>query len=702
MADVTKKYVPTQGIGMEIDKMVTYAYNQRRQFERKWYENNFFDDGYHFRYVSRTTGKIIDVGELNSANMPQRSIPKASRQLRGIANLCLGIEPTPSIFPQRISKTSYPDPNMYTQMLQKTQDDAKKTGIWLTEEWKEQFLRAKLTLMMILAGKHSVSFMKIWPDSTKQAIKTMVDDAFEVYLMGNLSNIQDSPFMIEAKPMLFDEVASNQAFNPDQIDKLYADNKMANSEVKQMYMQTRFGAGMISDNASTLILKEGFMKERITDQNLPDLALKAGDLLRSKKRGDIVLRHAFSANGVWLMDEYLDFDMYPFVDFRYEPGPIYQKPIMENFIPANKSLDMLVSRLEKWANTMVTGTWYKRKGEGFEITNVPGGQVIEYNQTPPVQANMVNVPAGIFDLVGLLEKFIEEQGASTSALGNVPTGIKSGVAIESIKATEFANLKIASDQMKDTVRRISEMMIKVAAKNYVQPKTVYQMDNNKPSYFDVMGQSGIDKRQELGIPVPQEVIPIREDTRVDIQIESGMGYTEEGRKNTMQQIITFLTPFIESGMFSQDAFKVILQKLMDTYQFGSTQDLMEAMDSGTQTAPLNEEQITQMKVAIVEAMKDSGMVGPEHDQKLIESTKIGVVEALKDTGMLNQQNKQETAKGPSESISFKDMPAGGKVQMAEQAGISISPEEIKQQDQQAMEVAKQNAFNKGTKPTNNK
>jgi len=59
---------------------------------------------------------------------------------------------------------------------------------------------------------------------------------------------------------------------------------------------------------------------------------------------------------------------------------------------------------------------------------------------------------------------------------------------------------------------------------------------------------------------------------------------------------------------------------------------MDAMETGTQSNPLNEQQLTQMKIAIVEAMKDAGVVGNDTTDTDIQKTKIGVVEALRDMG----------------------------------------------------------------------
>jgi len=100
------------------------------------------------------------------------------------------------------------------------------------------------------------------------------------------------------------------------------------------------------------------------------------------------------------------------------------------------------------------------------------------------------------------------------------------------------------------------------------------------------------------------------------------------------------------------------------------------MKTGVQSAPLTEDQITQMKVAMLEAMKDAGVVGPDADQKLVDSTKVGTVEALRDTGMLNKP-QENLDKEPSKSISFKDLPPEGKQQLAAQAGIQLDPNQIR-------------------------
>lgn len=639
MADkIRTEDVPTQAIGLAVDAMQTMAESERRAFERRWYDNNFFDDGFHFRYLSRTTGKIVDATEKGIANMPQRAIPKASRQIRGVANLMMAVDPVPVIYPKGVSKDVFTKPDEYAIAVEVSKQVAQKVGKWVENEWKDQSLTIKLIQMLLLTAKQGVSYLQVWPDAVAEKIKMQVYDAFDIYLMGSLDSIYDSPFIIKCTPELIAKIKANEEFDPDETAKINPDNKYASSEIKQAYMNSRYGTGTTSDYGATLILKEAYIKEYIGESNLQQVQAALGEKVSKYKTGDQIIRQVFTAGGIVLKDTYLDIPDYPFVDLRLEPGPIYQVPLIERFIPTNKTLDMLVSRLERYANTMVTGTWITRKGEDFNITNIPGGQKLEYSTTPPVQGQMANVPSFIFQLIDLLNQIIEEQGASTSALNSIPNGVKSGIAIESLKATEYANLKIPTLMLKNTVKVITEKMLDIADNYFMKPQTVYLLDKGEPSYFEIIGQASVDVRQQKGIDVPN-AIPISRDYRVDIEVEAGLGYTQEGKKETMQQVVKFMVELAAQGLITQDALKLVVSKFLEVYKFGSTSEFMDAMESGTQTTPLTNDQTMQMKIALVEAMKDVGVVGPEQEQKLVETTKVGTAEALRD--MSNPQKAEQ-------------------------------------------------------------
>jgi hypothetical protein len=182
-------------------------------------------------------------------------------------------------------------------------------------------------------------------------------------------------------------------------------------------------------------------------------------------------------------------------------------------------------------------------------------------------------------------------------------------------------------------------MIQIASKYYITPQTVYNLKKGEPDYFDIIGERGLDVRKAAGIELPSDVVPIKADTQVDIEVESGLGFTAEGKKATMQQISQFMIQLATQGYLTQDAVKQVVSRFLEIFQFGATSEFMDAMESGTQSNRLNEEQLMQMKIAIVEAMKDAGVVGGDkkNDEEDIMKAKIGAMEAIKDAGLAEKE-----------------------------------------------------------------
>lgn len=671
-------------IGQAQEELVNDVIFRRKNHERRWFDNNFFDDGYHFRVISKKTGRVIDHTR-QSGQYVERAIPRASRQIRGVTNLMYAAEPYPVIYPERITIEDFRDPQTkqvneqaYKEALEKTKSVARKQGNWLSTEWEEeQDLPIKLIDAIILAAKNSISWIQIYSETDKQKILTRVYDAFDVMIYGERRDAKDLPFMIKACETDLIDVLKDKRFKTD---KLTPDNRYATSEIKEAYMIMRYGSKGEENKRGTVILKEGFMKEILTDDNWKE-ATKLGEengAMEGKSKGDMVMRHPYSAGGVTLLDEYVDYDEYPLVPIRFEPGMLYQTPFIERFIPQNKSIDVIVTRLEKWVNAMVVGVYQKRKGENFQVSNFPGGQMVEYETTPLQQMQTGSVGNTPFNVVDLLNKYIDEQGATTSGGMNVPQGVKSGVAIESVKATEYANLKIPILMLKKSIKEISERMLERADKDYLEPQEVSYTEDGEPKYFDVIGQRGLELSQKVNKELPEDIIPISRKTKVRIEMEPGLGLTMQGKKEAMQQIIDYMIKLADPtmGLIPPEALKMVVKKFMESFGYGSTQEFMEELDRLDGQGQMQENTITQMKIAIIEALKDAGAVGPEMENRLVDAAKIGVLETLKESGMIDKQTPKETAKEPSESIAYKDLPPEGKSQMLARVGIQVTPEQI--------------------------
>ena len=427
------------------------------------------------------------------------------------------------------------------------------------------------------------------------------------------------------------------------------------------------------------------MKLKMKSNRTKLYAKALAEVLAGKNKGDLVMRQVFSVGNVWLSDKYINLPEYPFVDFRMEPGPIYQVPLIERFIPANKSLDMAVSRLERFFHTMNVGVWLKRQGEQVKFTNQAGGQVVEYAQTKPEQASVASPSAMSFPFVQFLSNLIEEQGVSTSTTGRIPAGARATSTIEALKESEIAALQIPMQRLRQTVRRIAERLLEYADDYFVNPKTSHYLEQGEPQYFDVIGSTAMKKRVKRGIKdgIPRGVIPLKKGLHVDIQIEQGLAFTSEGKKARAREMLDSLLPYAQAGFISPEAFKQLLQSFLTTLEYGNVSEIIQAMDSAGQTEQLTQEKQLQIKMAVLEALKEAGEIGPAGEQKRVMENKFGTLQALKESGVLDKMGVGKTEeKGPSESISFKDLPPSGKIQLAAKSGIELSEDEIQSNEAQ--------------------
>jgi hypothetical protein len=339
---------------------------------------------------------------------------------------------------------------------------------------------------------------------------------------------------------------------------------------------------------------------------------------------------------------------------------------------------------------MVSGAWIKRQGEQVNITNDAGGQIIEYAQTPPVQAQIAPIPQFVFEYMSFLTSTIEEQGVSTNTLGKIPKGVKANAAIESLKESEYSNLVMPTRRLKQTLKNLVEKLLYIADKYFVEPKDQEYLDKGKPQYFSVIGASALSGRRKLKLDTPDDVIPIKSSCKVDIEIQSGMAFTREGKRATAKELIDTMLQYSQAQLIPPEAIKIVLEKYLENYQFGATAEFMDVMDSFLKSGQTTPTQTDAVKVAVLEVMKDlikNGIL-PDQNQR-IQEQKVATAEVIKDTGLMKgQQSGATSAKGPNESISYKDLPPEGQAQMAAQAGIQLDPNQLAAM--QAQEEAQQN------------
>jgi hypothetical protein len=682
----------SRAVGKMVEDMNFQAIMRRRAWERRWYNTNWFDDGLHFRVMSKRTGQIIDHVQRNSGFI-ERAIPRASKQIRGIGALLLTPEYYPVVYPENTTQEKYRDRKtgqVDVQKFQQAQDQAKQQarlrGVFLQTTWEDELnLEIKLMDMILLAAKHGISFLQIYTDPNTKRVRGDVHDAFDIIMYGDKREIDELPFITKAEPWDFNEVMASDIFDEERKKELSPDNLYATSEIKEAYMRAKYGSKLNAQNLNTIIVRETFMKEWLSDDNWEQakkLSEETG-AMEHKSKGDIIMRHPFSAGGVTLKDEYIDYDTYPFAELRFESGFLYQVPLMERFIPLNKTQDIVVTRIEKWINTMVAGIYRVRKGENMIISNVPGGQKVEYEGTPPDQMNITGVGSTPFEFMQMTDKYIEEQGISSNNPAELPNNIANNT-IENIQQQEYTNMKFATARLRNCVVRIGELIMERADKDYIHPVEISYQEDNKTSFFNVIGSRGKKAYDLVKKGLPNDLVTLNRKAKIRVESDKGFGLTQDGRRKAMQDLMKNMLELYQLGFLGSEAMAMLVKRMVEEYGYGSTEQFMEAIENGITQGQLSQQQIQQVKIALLSVLKDAKMTGPElekqlvsHNEANLQTTKLGVLQTLKDAGLIKKtegEGKPEAAMDALVNL-YKVAPPDVKRQIETQMGLQPSTEE---------------------------
>jgi len=101
--------------------------------------------------------------------------------------------------------------------------------------------------------------------------------------------------------------------------------------------------------------------------------------------------------------------------------------------------------------------------------------------------------------------------------------------------------------------------------------------------------------------------------RVRIEVETGMGYTVEGKRANMLDLSNFFMDMAKNGLVNPEAMRLVVEKLLDTYQFGATSEFLEEYDKfktgmGQQ---VDQQTLDKIKLSVAEVIRDlQGGVSP--------------------------------------------------------------------------------------------
>jgi hypothetical protein len=457
--------------------------------------------------------------------------------------------------------------------------------------------------MVWFALKFPLSFIETGYSDEKDDVFLDTWDAFDIYFPPYMRDLDKSPFIVKCVPRMILDLQGNP--NYQNTESLVPDNNPAKSELKSRREQDKYGK--VSDN-ETVIVSEAYFRIPISKELLeerPELFKDGGPLAR-KVESDVAFYQVITGGRKCLYRDWVDIPKYPFVSYRPFSGPLYQPAWIEYMIAQNKSLDMFVSNVETYFNIMTKGRLLKNKAATMSRMSNENGEIIEWDVQPPEPMAMPNIPNYTFTHVANLERWIEDQGVSSATMGRVPKGVRAGKALEALQQADVANMGVCMDNLELTMKKISELMLDTADRYYATPHKVMRMvQGNKPEQFSVIGGSYTETYKKGGTAYLDAATPIEEgktlpvvlrrDFTVKVKAESGLSYTEEGKRDTLLELFKL-------GLLDR-------QSVLDNFKFSNVGDIIARLDAQQPISMIDTPDFLMlpkdMQVMVLQTLKDS-------------------------------------------------------------------------------------------------
>ena len=388
-------------------------------------------------------------------------------------------------------------------------------------------------------------------------VDVWIRDPFDVYMDPagmETGDIQNCRFVDIAISKPVQDIVDNPHYKSLEMEDISGDEKRAASDFKQILIRNQFANDFSSsDELKTKIVHETWYKKRVKEEK------------KKKDDPDTYASEVWVASwidGHLLRNEQTEFDRYPLIPVSSDDNPneIGGEGYIKNIIPIVKVLNRLESQIVEYNNLVNRGRIIADKNSGVSKITNETGEIIEKNPGADVKEfRIAGLAPDIHQQIVRLNEYLDEISGVTDAFrGNVPEGVKSGVALESLKAQTANNLQDLKDNLEVGLAKLGEGILEMIANKYVVSRQIKTSDGDgNDEYFKIKGQVGVKPKEEL----PKDTYVIGSQNKVKVIIGSGLAYTREGR-------ITRLDKLLENKVIGPEAY-------LKGIEFGNVKETIE-------------------------------------------------------------------------------------------------------------------------------
>lgn len=553
LEDVSKE---TQSTHVEVIKNLKKSKDNmlaRWMINRGFYENSHFTIG-----ELDKQGNVVKI----SGKKPYREIPMATDQIDGMRNMLLANKPEPYIYPDDriVSDAELTDQELRDKIDQEISVWGKAVEYILEEEIKLKYILKTLTKNTLL---YSTSFLQVYRESEKYKMEPY--DVFEISIYPTIKRIDDYPYMVKhiAKPIKALKLAGRyKEINFDELKQRLTENRYFADEMKNSLYAGKYGYA----DPDTVVIDELYVTE------------EKGEAIYSYIGNELI--DAQSAEETKLKSH--PFSMFLSGEEPYEMAPI------EKFIPLNKTLDVLITKLERRVKRLDGGRLAIQSSEPIKIMKTNDGEFVRYKRNAPTPLPEENYPSTLINLIGVLRDLFNSLGvtAAVSASG-IPNGVEAWRAIESLKQSDYGKMENMTQNLSECLTEITEKLIELISVTEVTPRNIVIPKTNER--IKIVGSAGKDL-------APDGTLVFSPNKRLKVVIESGLTHTPEAKRELVIQMV-------QGGLLPKEV-------ALDMLKVGNTREIMDKLmaesTAGKSIVDMPDFQVLpkRLQIAIIQYLKN--------------------------------------------------------------------------------------------------
>lgn len=471
--------------------------------------------------------------------------------------------------------------------------DAVLQDIWEGDEYGDNALRAKAKFVAresFLQGR-VLTYYRFDKETDMPVM-----DCYSLWDVFSDSppDLKDKKWLAIALPKTVDWIKSNPDFDRATRVLATADQRFAESGLKQQYEQKRVGNNAIQDTEMVYYTFEVVKKGEEPDEE----EVTEEDMKKDDKKKSVIRYQVLCKEGVLQKSIELDYPRLSAIFDSYSPvedGTFYTRPLAADWIDPQKSINKINSSIESYIDNFLQGKWIIRDDTvSIPIAGRQGQKIKDPTGSGVMNIPLQPLPQTHFQYAAAMERhFQDASGVSEGAISQIAGVGDSGKAIAQLKAIDESNQSDPVDNFSMFLSRSGKKLLRQAADNWSSVRTVYRFDkaSRVSTPMKIVGEGSFNKDNALH----EGVTRIRPFKRLDVEIEVGALF----KKSQMRQEIKELFQMGWTPGGNPVIDMVILESYTIGYGRNIVRELKKLQNPMLLLAEANSQLITQGKEVII-------------------------------------------------------------------------------------------------------